>query len=305
MTARPRNPRPNRIFAWTLVATLILLAGFVLLQTHGKTVAATSPAATQQRALAAYSNLPLAFEPNQGQTDPQVKYMARGNGYTLFLTNQEAVISLLAPSKRAVRGVPQKVAQVTPAPDSVVRMQIVGANAQAHVTGSDVQQGVSNYFIGDDPHKWSTNVPHFAQVTYEGVYPGINLAFAGNHQALDFHFAVSANANPALIHLHFNGADKASLNQDGSLTLSATSHQLQIAKPVAYQNVNGERKEVAANFVVANDSTVSFALGSYDRAQELQIEPSLATSPATGQPCPSRTRTRIQRLLSLTFCGCR
>src|SRR5512135_1342336 len=110
MTARPRNPRPNRIFAWMLAAALILLAGFVLFSTHRKTVAAASPAATQQRALAAYGNQPLAFEPNQGQTDPQVKYMARGNGYTLFLTNQEAVISLQTPSEHTRKGMRQAVA---------------------------------------------------------------------------------------------------------------------------------------------------------------------------------------------------
>ena len=42
---------------------------------------------------AAYGRLPLGFEANQGQTDPRVRYLARGSGYTLFLAGTEAVLA--------------------------------------------------------------------------------------------------------------------------------------------------------------------------------------------------------------------
>jgi hypothetical protein len=38
--------------------------------------------------------LPLSFEPNQGQTDPRVKFLARGAGYGVFLTADQAVLTL-------------------------------------------------------------------------------------------------------------------------------------------------------------------------------------------------------------------
>src|SRR5438105_1085347 len=49
------------------------------------------------RLLEAYGQTPLAFEANQGQTDPQVQFLSRGSGYTLFLTPTESVLSLLRP----------------------------------------------------------------------------------------------------------------------------------------------------------------------------------------------------------------
>src|SRR5437870_802449 len=55
-------------------------------------------AANQARLGQAYGQLPLSFEPNQGQVDPQVNFLSRGSGYTLFLTPTEAVLSLQQPA---------------------------------------------------------------------------------------------------------------------------------------------------------------------------------------------------------------
>src|SRR5882762_4501147 len=53
-----------------------------------------NPAQSQHPEVTAYDHLPLMFEPNLGQTDPQVKFMTRGNGYSLFLTDTAAVLSV-------------------------------------------------------------------------------------------------------------------------------------------------------------------------------------------------------------------
>src|SRR5258706_12829782 len=53
-----------------------------------------APSRVQSRVLDTYGRLPLAFEANQGQTDPQVKFVSRGTGYNLFLTATEAMLAL-------------------------------------------------------------------------------------------------------------------------------------------------------------------------------------------------------------------
>src|SRR5207245_6082293 len=58
---------------------------------------------------------------------------------------------------------------------AVLALNLVGANPQAPVRGLDPQPGISNYFIGNDPRQWHTNIANYSQVGYEGVYPGINL----------------------------------------------------------------------------------------------------------------------------------
>src|SRR5580692_5856954 len=61
-------------------------------------LAMTSVAIAQQskvaQASANYGKLPLVFEANRGQTDPEVKFLARGVGYTAFLTNGGLTVSL-------------------------------------------------------------------------------------------------------------------------------------------------------------------------------------------------------------------
>ena len=52
------------------------------------------PSYTPSHALDPIANLPLHFEVNAGQTDPQVRFLSRGRGYTLFVTPGEVVLSL-------------------------------------------------------------------------------------------------------------------------------------------------------------------------------------------------------------------
>ena len=92
-------------------------------------------------AKAALLGVPLSFEANRGQTDSRVKFLSRGDGYALFLTSQEAVFTLRPPAGAK-------------APRSVVRMELKGANREAELTGADKLQGVTNYYIGNDPKKW-------------------------------------------------------------------------------------------------------------------------------------------------------
>ncbi|MGZ4731874.1 MAG: DUF7948 domain-containing protein, partial [Terriglobales bacterium] len=112
--------------------------------------------------------LPLRFEPNQGQTDPRVNFLARGAGYGLFLTPDQAVLTLHSPSR-------------SPA---VVRMQLAGANRAAAAAGASPLPGKSSYFIGNEAAKWHRNIPQFARVRYQDVYPGVDLVYYGNQGQL-------------------------------------------------------------------------------------------------------------------------
>ena len=96
-------------------------------------------------------SLPLFFEPNQGQTAPPVKFLARGAGYGLFLTADEAVLTLRHGSCQpsAVSGQPSATAS-----SSVIRMRLDGANSSARISGTSLLPGKSSYFIGNDPAKW-------------------------------------------------------------------------------------------------------------------------------------------------------
>jgi hypothetical protein len=246
--------------------------------------------AARGRVQANYAALPLAFEQNQGQTDARVKYVARGNGYTLFLTADEAVFSLYSRSAQSesssVRRAPQvssrSLRKHSAEKDSaVVRMQLVGGNSLAKVSASGQLPGKSNYFLGNDPGKWRSDVAHYARVSYQDVYPGVNLAFHGAQRQTEFDFVVAPGANPAPIGFHFTGAQGMKTDDSGNLVISSTAGDVLLHKPVAYQELNGARQAVDARFVLRANHQVSFELGNYDRSRELVIDPSVSYAYST------------------------
>ena len=149
-----------------------------------------------------YGKMPLVFEPNLGQTDESVKFISRGHGYGLFLTGSEAVLTL------------QKQEKNNKPKNAVVRMQIEGANAAAKSVGLDETEGKSNYFIGNNPADWQTNVSNFKRVKYESIYSGVDLVYYGNGRELEYDFVVAPNVNPNQIKLSLGGVSGAKIEAE-------------------------------------------------------------------------------------------
>ena len=228
--------------------------------------------------------LSLAFEANQGQTDPQVKYLARGNGYTVFLTGNDTVFSLQSPSQLASQTAGKRgfgLAKTTPGPrktelSAAIHMHLVGGNAEPQIAAGSQLPGVTNYYIGSDRSQWQTGVKQFAGVSYRDVYPGVNMAFHGEQRQLEFDFIVAPGASPAPIQLGFSGARWITTDGSGNLLLASAAGNVVLHKPVAYQEIDGKRQNVAAEFVEESNNRVTFALGNYDHSRELVIDPSLS-----------------------------
>jgi len=218
----------------------------------------------------------LSFEANRGQADPEVRFIARGSGYTLFLTAAETVLSFPEPPAPGRRNEKQ-----TGKP-TVLRMKLVGANGGASVAGLDELPGKSNYFIGNDPSKWRTNVPTYGKVEYRDVYPGVNLVYYGNGRQLEHDFVVAPGADPSLIRLAVEGAGKMELDARGDLVLRDGTGDVHLRKPVAYQEVDGVRRSVAGGFALTDKQQVGFELGDYDRDEPLVIDPVLVYSTYLG-----------------------
>src|SRR5712692_10957624 len=246
-----------------------------------------SPAA-KQKVAEEYGKLPLSFEANHGQTDPKVKFLSRGPGYKLFLLPHEAVLMLqkerhAKPAKRlgALPGFPETPEREA-SPPEIIRMSLLGAAANAVVTGVEQMPGKSNYFIGNDPSLWRTNVPNYARVRYQGVYPGIDLVYHGSRQQLEYDFIVAPGADPRQIRLGLKGTKKLELTPEGDLLLGTSGESARLHKPVIYQELEGRRHPVDGRFVLVAKNTVKFSIGKYDRSQPLIIDPVLAYSTLLG-----------------------
>jgi len=255
-------------------AAIALLSGlFCAAQT-----APTNSVPTQKPSHAfqeSYGKLPLAFEANQGQSDPRVKFLAHGPGYSVFLTSGQMVLSL-RPSAVTLNADPTKSSATgSRRSDAVIQINLVGANPNPAVAGEKPQAGKVNYFIGKDPKKWRTNVPTYSQVRYKSIYPGIDLVYYGNQARVEHDFVLAPGADPNQIQLDVQGADHLSLAANGDLVLSKGNDEVRLQAPVVYQDFHGMHVPISGAYALQNSNRVSFSLSAYDKTMPLVIDPVL------------------------------
>jgi hypothetical protein len=212
------------------------------------------------------SGQPLYFEANKGQADSAAQFVARGRD-SQFLISPDAAQFVLckttAPGAFSARA---------------IRMQFVGADSRAQISGADELPGKINYLIGNEPAGWQTGVPTFARVRVADIYSGVNLIYHGNQRQLEYDFTVAPGADPGTIAIRFDGADNISISPAGELTLKLGGSEIRQPKPVIYQTVNGARREISGGYNILDARTVAFAVGDYDRSLPLVIDPILSYS---------------------------
>jgi hypothetical protein len=276
---------------WPLAGSLALLPLLPLGEaqfstTHRSTVLTDSGAATRARVEARYGELPLAFEINQGQTDVAVRFLAHGAGYSLFLIPTEAVLALrpASPNVDLATDRPghRAMAPIDPAPSTVMRLALAGANPAPIVEGLDLQPGRSHYLIGNDPARWQRNVARFGKVKYHQVYPGVDLVYYGNQRQLEYDFVVAPGADPGRIQLKPSGVQSLKLDEHGNLVLGTGHGDVLQHKPRIYQDIAGKRRMVDGRYALLDEQRVGFVVGQYDTTQALVIDPVLAYSTYLG-----------------------
>jgi uncharacterized repeat protein (TIGR01451 family) len=276
--------------------------------------------ATKSRMISALAKVPMSFEVNRGQTDKKVQFLARGAGYTLFLTRDAAVLALPVRSGKPAPAQQSSAAAAPPLPyvgsntrfdapdqrasrsEDVLHMRIVGANPNALISGLGKQLARTNYYIGNDPSQWRTRVANYEKVRYASVYPGVDLVYYGNQKQLEYDFVVSPGADASAIGLAFGGdADGSkqiplSINPDGDLVATLPGGAVSFHKPIVYQKnhyqknvgqkndgtANASKTPVDGRYLLKADGHVGFELGAYDHSKQLIIDPVLSYSTYLG-----------------------
>ncbi len=140
----------------------------------------------------------------------------------------------------------------------------------------------SHYYHGREPTQWRLDVPHYRAVEYRAVYPGIDIVWHDNAGRLQYDFHLTPGADPERIRITFDGIDRLALAANGDLQLSADHGELSLMRPIAYQSIDGHRHEVPAAFALHEDDSVGFALGAWNPAYELVIDPVIRYSSYLG-----------------------
>lgn len=224
----------------------------------------------------AFLQMPLAFEPNVGQSDPATHFSARTAAYNLQLRAAGALVQFAGPKGGS--------------DSEKLSLEMVNANRQSDIRGEDQLLGKSSYFPTRDPKTWFSNIPTYSRVKYSDVYSGIDLAFYGSSNRLEYDFILQPKADPSQIRMKLSGATEARIDKEGNLVLHIGKDDIRLLAPVAYQTsadqkrhdavVASYRLEKASN---GEPSVVSFSLGNYDNTRSLIIDPVLVPALAYAQ----------------------
>lgn len=284
------TPFPNMKIPMTILAAVVLLGNWHS-RARSTQEAANGVRSSDPQLRDEYGQIPLSFEVNQGQSAPRVKFLSHEPGYTLFLTEEEAVLALHAPKDAKKNFVPAHSSQTSlyrrdkaiRSPEPALRIKLVNSNRSARVAGTDELAGRTNYFLGPDPTKWRTNVATYARVRYENIYRGVDLVYYGNRSGrLEHDFIVNPGADPSQITLKLDGADRLRLESNGDLQLAVGKKMLTMRRPVIYQENSEGRVLVAGNYRLSSGNHLAFEIADYDHSKPLIIDPVLLYSSFLG-----------------------
>ena len=284
-------PHPTR----NVWAASSALAQPISPKTHSQARPAGVPALSRLRIQQSYGHLPLAFEPNEGQADPRIQFMAHGPGYNLVLAGTQAVLLLkttaleTAPAANGKKPVGKDL-RPRSAPQETLRLSLTGANESPVAEGEDPQPGVSNYLLGKDPSQWHTHIPHYAKVLLRRVYPGVDMVYYGspsgsqgqNQGKLEFDFRIQPGTDPKVIRMKYEGADKAEMDESGNLGLTLKGKKVYFKAPVLYQEQGGSRIPVEGKYAPIGNGEIGFEVKDYDKTKSLVIDPALDYSSYLG-----------------------
>lgn len=212
------------------------------------------------------SDRSLTFVPNKGHLDQTILYEVQGSQAPLFFTKEE----ILLPFPNAE--------------EDMLRLRFIEGN-MGTITAVEQQEGVINYFIGDDPARWHSGLPTYAGVTYPELYPGISLSYGGQERALKGTFVVQPYADPNQIRWTYQGGGQPVVNTDGALHIPlATNSAIKLIEtaPIAWQNINNTSVPVSVEYMLLSPSTIGLAVGDYNPRYPLTIDPTITYSTFLG-----------------------
>ena len=264
--------RPANSPIW--LTPLLLLAG--VLSFLGSPPPGESKGLSHHPPPPTFLTTPLSIEANVGQADASVKFLSRGPDYGVFFTSNDAVLVLQRPLDFSAANSLDIHSSPPPPPlsEARLRLEFVGAERlSAQPIGRHQLAGESHYFLGHDPKGWHTHVPHYGQVLYSDLYPGIDLLYYGRGNQLEYDLVVAPGANPNTIELQVHGAKKITLTEKGALQLETTAGVVLQHPPIIYQEWQGRKQEIPGSYRIHEGNRIRFTIGTYDSTRPLIIDP--------------------------------
>jgi hypothetical protein len=233
------------------VAAIVIFCGDLLAQPRADDLSARQPLAFQA--------VSQAFRPAADTAYEEV-----GIDHTILLSAQ-GDLELRLPSAGAL---------------PALHIGVLGARENPILAPEEQLSGTAFEYIGNDASKWRRDIPLYAKLRYSGIYPGIDLVYHGTQGQLEFDFVVNPGSDPRTIRIALRGAAGAQETTSGGLLMSSSAASISLGRPVAYQSVAGQNRNINASYRLLSTSPgaqavteVAVDLGAYDPSVPVVIDP--------------------------------
>lgn len=186
------------------------------------------------------------FIENKGQWPEEVLYLTQIKGLNAWITKSGVLYDFYKiENVNSNSHIPHQKESFGDKLGHKVKINYVGANVANVITESFSKlSGYHNYFLGNDPSKWASNVGLYNSVKLNNIYNGVDVHYYFDNGLLRYDFIIKPNANPSSIKLLVDGANSFNVNSKGELTYTTRFGEVAEGKIYAYQIVNGKKKEV-------------------------------------------------------------
>ena len=222
---------------------------------------------------------------NKGQWDSEINYMAKigggnvwfkNNSFTFEFFNQEDIQKLHAATHgKYAPSLTDRIRQ------HAYSLNFVNTNTDVKMKSNEKFDFYHNYYIGNDPSKWASNVKLFGEIEYASLYDGVDVKIGTSKEGyFKYDFVVHAGADASQIKWSYNGIEP--LLKNNKIILNSNAGEIVESLPEVYQWIRGEKKLVDCQ-ILLNNKTISlnFPKG-YDTQFDLIIDPTVIFSTYTG-----------------------
>jgi hypothetical protein len=201
----------------------------------------------------------LTYVINKKEEDKQEAEKKRGEGYSKIKASHESTnITSYSLKERFLDG--------------------AGNPIPVSPEGEDQSQSKVNYLLGNDSSKWKQNVETYDTLKLGEPWNNIKVGLKAYGKNVEKIFTVGSGGNPSDIQMQFDGADRLEISASGELVVKTSPGDISLSKPIAFQNINGERKDVAVRYTISENNGYGFEVGEYDPNEPLVIDPLLAST---------------------------
>lgn len=216
----------------------------------------------------------VEFIPNAGQFDSEVNYFAHAKGFDIFFLTDKIVFDFrgkLSTDKKKYSRV-------------AINLQFDGGNSNSVPKGQNPKEGVRNFYIGNDPSRWSNNVASYQELLYQNIWPKIDLLIKSEMDKIKLYWIVRPGGDPDQIGLHYVGAKSLGVDSDGNLLVRHALGTMTDECPIAFQEDEERKTTIECKFLISveNKMSVGFQTGTYNKDHTLYIDPAVSYSTYLG-----------------------